>query len=259
MDELIFSDLINGRAKKVTTPMTIARLKEIEKVAPDKISRFLGALRGGAGFAAAAGLLGMSPETIKRWMGRGASARSGPYRQFYLSVISALQVATTLAEVKVKEMNPLKWLQNGPGRYVTDDWHEQPRKVEVDVDQSVQVQGGYTVEGKVQVQHVDVISALKELKAAGISLDSLTLEAVKIQQRDEAEDDGDPDDENEATSVGTNYIGHGKHHSYNPSLPSKMREAVEAIEVHPSKSQDLEGVGVTVPSLADRLRAMRGR
>jgi hypothetical protein len=122
------------------------------------------------------------------------------------------------------------------------------------------VSGGYTVEGKVQVQHVDVIAALKEIKAAGISLDSLTLEAVKIQQRDEAEDDGDPEDANEATSVGTNYLGHGKHHSFNPSLPGPMRVSTEAIEVHPGKNQDLEGVGVTVPSLLDRLKAMnRGR
>lgn len=251
LDDSIFADVMNGRKPK-RPPMTISRLIEVERIRPDIIAKFLAAVRAGAGFTTAAGLLGVSPETVKRWMERGSTAKKGPYRQFYDKVMNALQVAGVVAEAKVKEMQPLQWLKAGPGRWVTDDWQDQPKRIE----QTVEVQGGYTVEGKVQIQHVDVISALKELKSAGISLDSLTLEAVAIQSKDEAEE-GDPEDEDEATSVGTNYLGYGKHHSFNPSLPQKMRTSVEAIEVHPeSKNQKLEEVGVTTPSLMDRLKRM---
>jgi hypothetical protein len=159
----------------------------------------------------------------------------------------------------------LAWLKNGPGRHVTDDWQDSPREVDV----NVQVDGQITTNGRVQIEHVDVVEALKHLKNAGVSLDSLTLEAVKINAKTEVDEDDESDSlDDEATKQGTNYLEHGKHYSHNPSLPVAMRERVQAIEHNPksasmaNKIQDsLEALDIVVPqkTILERLKAIGNR
>ena len=268
LPDSIFMDAVHPDGSRLPKDrMTITRLRELEKISPQRISQFLGALRAGASFKTAAGILNISPITVSRWMERGRASKSGPYKQFHDRVIGAIQVAATVAEAEVKAKNPLAWLKNGPGRHVTDDWQDSPR--EVDVDVNVQVDGQITTNGRVQIEHVDVVEALKHLKNAGVSLDSLTLEAVKINAKTEVDEDDESESlDDETTKQGTNYIGHGKHYSHNPSLPVAMRERVQAIEHNPksasaaNKIQDsLEAVDIVVPqrTILERLKAIGNR
>lgn len=215
MDDGIFFSIVNG--KTIPTPRSktknsIARVMELERIDPTRMQAFLSALESGSSYSAAAGFLHITPDTMRRWMERGRTAKSGPYKQFHRRVIGSIQKAAAIAGIKVKEMQPLAWLQKGPGKEVGDDWSDQPKQVQVEVS------GGITQSGKVRIEHVDMIQALRELQSAGVSLESLTMEAIKIGARDEETEGLDDEDESPDTQ-GTNYLGNGKYSSTNPSLP----------------------------------------
>ena len=244
--------------KTLRAKSKIAVILGLERTEPEKMARFLTALQMGATPNAAAGILGLSPNVMSRWLERGRLARRGPYKVFWSKVVTAVQEAAIVAGVRVREKDPMAWLTRGPGRLTGDDWTDQPRQVEV------QLSGGVTTGGKIQVEHVDMLSALRELKQSGVSLDDLTKDQATLEVRpskvqalpapgqtgpntiadllanlpeaqavvnsvtapdDDADDfDDDDEDADSPDSQGTNYIGGGKYRSANPCLPLAMQE-----------------------------------
>ena len=59
---------------------------------------------------------GISHSTFIVWMRKGAKAREGIYRTFYLDVSGATARARVLAEMEVKREDPKFWLRFGPGK-----------------------------------------------------------------------------------------------------------------------------------------------
>ena len=237
----------------------LALIADVQQYDPERWETFIAALRSGASFRAAAGILGVQPETISRWLERGRGARQGAYRRFYRAVMKALQEATAIAEIKVLERNPENWLRNGPGKVVSPEWREDGKKVEVEVT------GGIETSGKLQVAHVDVVEALKHIQAAGLDVGVLTRSQAELHVVEGmAEDDQDEDDA--AGRRGTNYVGDGTWASENPCLPGQVQDRLKRGGVlKPKPDQELlaktEGEVVAPQqggSLLERMRRLRG-
>jgi hypothetical protein len=75
----------------------------------------LEALRRGAFDWVAAEAAGIHRRTFYRWLERGEAGEE-PYAQFAREVQRARAQARVEAEAKVRELNPLAWLRQGPGR-----------------------------------------------------------------------------------------------------------------------------------------------
>lgn len=256
MDSDTFDKIVTNEAtgKLSRRRSGLALIEDIQRTSPERWETFLSALRSGASYKAAAGLIGVAPETITRWMERGRGARSGPYKRFFRAVMKSLQEATAIAEVQVAQKNPENWLRNGPGKLVNPEWREDGKKVEVEVS------GEVATSGKLTVAHVDVVAAMRELKAAGVSLDMITMEQHELPKGVDAED-GD-DGETLADKSGTNYVGDGLWVSDNPSLPLNLQQNLTSQGVIKTKvnRQVLEDTNgeVVVPVKKDWRERLKG-
>jgi len=133
-----------------------------------RYEQFLLLLKSGASLAAAGGSLRLTPETIHRWYEAGRQAKKGPYRRFFKDVTAALQEATSFAEVAVKQDNPIRWLERGPGKYVNPEWRSGEMEA---LPTSVNIHGD--VGNKLVIEAQDYQDALRVVHEAGIPLESL--------------------------------------------------------------------------------------
>lgn len=250
MDRELFGDMIEGKHKPIKRRTGLALLNDLLAANPKAMADFLDAIRAGASWNAAAAFLNVKPDTIQRWMVRGKSSKSGPYAKFYRQTMQALQESTIIAEAKVKERNPELWLRNGPGRWVNDQWREDGKQVDVNFEGSL-VQGG-----KIQVQHVDIMAALKEIKAAGVPLDHLTLAATEMPDEITDNDEDDLDDD-QTDTMGTNYLGSGKWRSDLPSLPELLRGKSPVIDTKTQEDTLGEITTVKPKTLEERLKNLK--
>ena len=252
MSDDTFDRLAAGKTVRKRIQTTI---KDLDSISPERWSAFINALEAGASWQAAAGVLNVSPTTVKAWMERGKGARSGPYRRFYAQVVQALQMATAVAEAKVKDRNPEKWLRDGPGRHVNDEWRDDGTSNEVEVNVQGQVGGGM-----LQIAPVDIIAALKELKSANVNLDHLTRDQAALTgavlAREEFNADGSPvdddDEEDGESSVGTNYTENGRWTSHNTQLPPLLAEPLARAGITPT-AKPKPPVDLSKLTLAERL------
>ncbi len=224
-------------------------LDDLLRTNPKAMVDFLDAIRAGASWLSAAAFLRVKPDTIQRWMLRGKTAKSGPYAKFYRQTMQALQESTIVAEAKVKERNPELWLRNGPGRLVNEQWRDDGKQVDINLE------GQLNQSGTLQVQHVDVVAALKEIQKAGIPLDHLTLNALEMPD-EQAGDDGLDNDQ--VDTSGTNYLGDGKWRSNLPSLPEPMASRSKAVvDIKTLESSHGEITTVKPKTLLERLKALK--
>jgi hypothetical protein len=223
-------------------------LDDLLRTNPKAMTDFLDAIRAGASWNSAAAFLRVKPDTIQRWMARGKAAKSGPYAKFYRQTMQALQESTIVAEAKVKERNPELWLRNGPGRLVNEQWRDDGKQVDINLD------GQLNQSGTLQVQHVDVVAALKEIQKAGIPLEHLTLNALEMP--DEKVDD--ELDNDQVDTSGTNYLGDGKWRSNLPSLPEPMASRSKSVvDIKTLESTNGEVVSVKPKTILERLNALK--
>ena len=247
MDRDMFANMVDGTDKPRKRRTGLTMLNDLLGANPKAMSDFLDAIRAGASWNAAAAFLNVKPDTVQRWMARGKSSKTGPYAKFYRQTMQALQESCIVAEAKVKEKNPELWLRNGPGRLVNDQWRDDGKEADINFE------GSLVQNGKIQVQHVDIVAALKEIKAAGVPLDHLTYTANEIPE-DESEDD---EDEDQAGSMGTNYLGQGKWNSNLPSLPAPLQGRSPEIDRTLQEKTHGEITQPKPKSLAERLANLR--
>ena len=130
----------------------------------DKYNQALQYLRLGATLTAVAGYLGVSPDTMSRWISRGRESSKGKYHRFWRDITAAVSHASVMVEIEVKVNHPLQWLKNGPRRLLGDEWRDEP---------------GSTIDVQGQIDHVQfdglapassntLAAALVELKNAGL-------------------------------------------------------------------------------------------
>lgn len=248
-----FDKLAAGKPVRKRLQTTI---KDLDSVSPERWSAFINALEAGASWNAAAGVLRVSPTTVRAWMDRGSGARSGPYRKFYNQVTEALQMATAVAEAKVKERNPEKWLRDGPGRHISPEWRDDGREDEI----AVNVQGQVASQGVLQIATVDITAALRELQSAGVNLEHLTRDQSALTgavlAKEEFNADGSPvdDDEDDAVeTAGTNYAENGRWTSHNTQLPPLLAEPLARAGITPVANKPKPPVDLSKLSLAERL------
>lgn len=250
MDRELFGGIIDGTDKPRKRRTGLALLNDLLSANPKAMSDFLDAMRAGASWQAAAAFLHVKPDTVQRWMARGKASKSGPYAKFYRQTMQALQESTIVAEAKVKEKNPELWLRNGPGRLVNDQWRDDGKQVDVSFE------GSLVQNGKIQVEHVDILAALKEIKAAGVPLDHLTLAATDMPDEISENDEDDMDDD-QINTMGTNYLGDGRWKSDLPSLPAPLRDKSPVIDTKIQEDTFGEITTVRPKSLAERLKNLK--
>jgi hypothetical protein len=83
---------------------------------PARYRAMLNLIRAGGFSCDAAVSIGIAPETFSRWLARGAREGRGAFRQFRQDVQRASAQARVLAEIEVRQSDPLAWLRYGPGR-----------------------------------------------------------------------------------------------------------------------------------------------
>ena len=88
--------------------------------------RMLAIIRSGAFIKTAALSIGITPETLSRWMARGKSDWESIYAQFRQAVLQAVALASIDVEIKVRESNPVFWLKCGPRQMLGDGMWREP-------------------------------------------------------------------------------------------------------------------------------------
>ena len=130
----------------------------------EKYAQSLQYLRLGATLTAVAGYLGVSPDTMSRWISRGRESTKGNYHRFWREVTAAVAHASVMVEIEVKVNHPLQWLKNGPRRLLGDEWRD-------DVGTSIEVGGQIdhiAYDGRAPADSNTLAAALVELKNAGL-------------------------------------------------------------------------------------------
>lgn len=249
MDRDMFDKIVTGTDRPRKRRTGLALLNDLLNANPKAMADFLDAIRAGASWQAAAAFLHVKPDTVQRWMARGKASKTGPYAKFYKQTLQALQESCIVAEAKVKERNPELWLRNGPGRLVNDQWRDDGKQVDVNFE------GSMVQNGRIQVEHVDVVAALKEIQAAGVPLDHLTLQATDMP--DEVSDDEDDLDDDQVNTAGTNYLGDGRWKSNLPALPEPLRSRSPVIDVKIQEETIGEITTVKPMTLAERLARLK--
>lgn len=89
-----------------------------------QLSEMLLAIECGAYCHVAARTIGISPNTFSQWLTRGRNEAGSLYAKFRDMVESAISLARVDAEMEVKRSNPLKYLKQGPGRMLGDQWND---------------------------------------------------------------------------------------------------------------------------------------
>lgn len=102
----------------------ISKLAHLIRDRPDQYRRMLDYVRAGAYLHVAAAAIGVTPETVSRWLSKGEKAKSGHYAEFRQDILAAVAEASLVAEVQVKQNKPETWLRCGPRRLLGDEWRE---------------------------------------------------------------------------------------------------------------------------------------
>jgi hypothetical protein len=85
------------------------------KLTPDIQQKIVSFIRQGSFDWVGAQAAGIDPATFRRWMAAGREGDSR-YIEFVKAVDEARAQARMLAEIEVRQTNPLAWLRYGPGR-----------------------------------------------------------------------------------------------------------------------------------------------
>lgn len=123
------------------------RICELEFLIGDRSTRegkelyaeFLLAIESRVSIRAAAGLIGVHPSSLTRWIQIGKREVKGVFRQLYDDVIRAASRATAEAEIEVNQQDPKFYLTRGFGRLVTGDLYNQDANptTQLNVDGSI--------------------------------------------------------------------------------------------------------------------------
>lgn len=150
----------------------------------ETFQRYITAIRRGSYGRVAAAQIGVAPSTLVNWLQKGKKEFEDEeetyHAQFYSDTVEAIAEARATAEGMVMEDNPLMWLKKGPGRFLGDDWSDNPQtdsdgnriEFEVDGTQTIKIEKK-DEDTSSQDNHADILQTLIELKKANISLDQL--------------------------------------------------------------------------------------
>lgn len=148
-------------------PWGSGKLRNILQFEKQRYAEALTNLRLGASLTTVAALLGVKYDTFSTWLYRGRTTKRWPYRKLWGDVMNSIGEARLLAEAEIKSRDPFKWLRySAAARLVGDEWREDPEQVS-----TVQVEGRLT--GQTAITQEDLMSALTELRRAGIDLNAL--------------------------------------------------------------------------------------
>jgi hypothetical protein len=196
----------------------------------------------------------MDSSVIGTWLARGSKAKGGPFKNFFDQVMEKLGQAGVVAEASVHKMDPKYWLTYGPGRYVAPEWREARNE---EAEQQAALQQALLAEQqqqtKLTVNAEMYMAALKELRSAGVDLNSLvdagaiSLNPAALASQpsspglpapapvqtasvvsDDGSDDYDVYDDTSPDVAGTNYAENGHWNSVNRSLPQKYNPKAPA-------------------------------
>jgi hypothetical protein len=131
----------------------------IRTESPSKWEEALNRLRVGASLGTVEAMLGTSRGSLRKFLERCAESTTELTEPVRQDVMLALADARTLAESRVSERSPDKYLERGPGRLLGDDWADKAS----DTNDLAHPQPSPQM----------LLAALATLRAQGISLDSL--------------------------------------------------------------------------------------
>jgi hypothetical protein len=131
----------------------------IRTESPSKWEEALNRLRVGASLGTVEAMLGTSRGSLRKFLERCAESTTELTEPVRQDVMLALADARTLAESRVSERSPDKYLERGPGRLLGDDWADKAN----DTNDLAHPQPSPQM----------LLAALATLRAQGISLDSL--------------------------------------------------------------------------------------
>jgi transposase-like protein len=161
-------------------------------------NKLLLALSMGASITSSAGMLGISPQTLTRWIRRGKVEEEGLYADFYEGVFQAISKATAEAEIEVAQTKPQFYLTNGAARVIVGDYYNvkseegsnnynldgtiSPGVVDdlaIRSNENQKIESDDTSDAE-SISQQNMIEALKHLRSMGVDLNQLVDERGKI-------------------------------------------------------------------------------
>lgn len=140
------------------------------KAGKEAISAFLQYLSAGASLRSAVSILGVSQQTVERWIRQGELGECDDSVWFVETIQGAMNRSIANAEVRVFKSKPLEWLRYSPTSKASGiGWNEDRGKGKED-DRK---EGGKGGEKLALIDNKTKIEALIELRKAGLNLNTI--------------------------------------------------------------------------------------
>ena len=153
-----------GPPKRITPA---GRPSVLSKLPTAKYSQIIDLIRLGVTMQAAAGAMGVAPETFNRWMVKGRAGESKLYKRFYKDVVEAACFARTRNEIQVSKEDPKAWLLGSPAARFTPEIPQWGEKSTIVLEGSEENPVRMAVDQALPVSEEDLIAMLKVYEECG--------------------------------------------------------------------------------------------